>query len=104
MRTMMTAVPPVTLKVQYRQTPSLGRMTPNLFYEGRVTNDPQLPESLEKEFLLVLWSCSNDMDEGPYPSSAEAELATALWRRLEATTASMKVPPSPFKCNRMGYW
>ena len=52
---------------------------------------------------MVLWSCSNDMDEGPYPSSAEAALATALWHRLEATTAySMKVSPSPFKMQSDG--
>ena len=105
MRTMMTAVPPVTLKVQYRQTASLGCLTSNLFYEGRVANDPQLLESLEKEFLLVLWSCSNDMDEGPYPSNVEAVLATPLWHRLQETTDySMKVSPSPLKCNRTGYW
>ena len=97
MRTMMTAVPPVMLKVQYRQTASLGCLTSSLFYEGRVRNAPQIPESYEKEFLLVLWTCSNDMGAGAYPSSAEAALATALWHRLEATkTYSMKVPPSPF--------
>ena len=105
MRTMMTAVPPVMLKVQYRQTASLGCLTSNVFYEGRVTNATQIPESYEKEFLLVLWRCSNDMDEGAYPSSAEATLATALWHELKATTSySMKVSPSPLKCNRTGYW
>ena len=103
MRTMMTAVSPVMLKVQYRQTASLGCLTTNVFYEGRATNAPQVPESFEKEFLLVLWTCSNDMDAGAYPSSAEARLATALWKVLAATTSySMKVSPSPLKCCRAG--
>ena len=40
MRTMLAAVRPVMLKIQYRQTASLGCLTSNVFYEGRVTNAP----------------------------------------------------------------
>ena len=64
MRTMMTAVTPVMLSVQYRQTPALGCLTSSLFYEGRVGNAPTVPASSEREFLLVVWRCSNDRDEG----------------------------------------
>ena len=64
MRIMMVAVSPVMLHVQYRQTPVLGCLTSGLFYEGRLENATTVPESSEKEFLVVLWWCSKDEDQG----------------------------------------